>query len=92
MSQTANPVCIVTGVGAGTGATVCRRFTREGYRVGLPCAGEWREVLNTDSTYYAGAGIGNMGAVTAEERGWHDQPYSALLTLPPLSVLWLRPS
>jgi 1,4-alpha-glucan branching enzyme len=65
---------------------------REGYRVGLPCAGEWREVLNTDSTYYAGAGIGNMGAVTADARGWHEQPYSASLTLPPLSVLWLRPA
>jgi 1,4-alpha-glucan branching enzyme len=65
---------------------------REGYRVGLPRGGEWREVLNTDSTYYGGGGIGNMGAVAAEERGWHDQPYSASLTLPPLSVLWLRPS
>jgi 1,4-alpha-glucan branching enzyme len=65
---------------------------REGYRVGLPRPGAWREVLNTDSTYYAGAGIGNMGAVTAEERGWHEQPYSASLTLPPLSVLWLQPA
>jgi 1,4-alpha-glucan branching enzyme len=65
---------------------------REGYRVGLPRGGEWREVLNTDSTFYGGGGIGNMGAVTTEERGWHEQPYSASLTLPPLSVLWLRPA
>jgi 1,4-alpha-glucan branching enzyme len=65
---------------------------REGYRVGLPQPGEWQEVLNTDSTFYSGGGIGNMGAVTAEERGWHEQPYSASLTLPPLSVLWLRPA
>jgi 1,4-alpha-glucan branching enzyme len=65
---------------------------REGYRVGLPCGGEWREVLNTDSTYYAGGGIGNMGAIRSVERGFNDQPYSAALTLPPLSVLWLRPS
>jgi 1,4-alpha-glucan branching enzyme len=65
---------------------------REGYRVGLPSAGEWQELLNTDSTYYGGGGIGNMGKVAAEERGWHDQPFSAELTLPPLSVVWLRPA
>ena len=65
---------------------------REGYRVGLPQGGEWRELLNTDSTFYGGAGIGNMGKVTAEERVWYDQQYSAALTLPPLSVLWLRPA
>jgi 1,4-alpha-glucan branching enzyme len=64
---------------------------RESYRVGLPRAGDWHEVLNTDSTFYAGGGIGNMGKVTAEERPWHDQPFSAEVTLPPLSVIWLRP-
>jgi 1,4-alpha-glucan branching enzyme len=65
---------------------------REGYRVGLPRGGDWQELLNTDSTFYAGGGIGNMGKVTAEERAWHDLPYSASLTLPPLGVLWLRPA
>jgi 1,4-alpha-glucan branching enzyme len=65
---------------------------RERYRVGLPLQGRWEEALNTDSTYYGGAGIGNMGAVTADARGWHDQPFSAEVTLPPLSVVWLRPT
>ena len=65
---------------------------RDGYRVGLPLAGRWEEVVNTDSTYYGGTGVGNMGAVEAAERSWHDQPYSAEVTLPPLSVIWLRPS
>ncbi|HZQ82665.1 MAG TPA: 1,4-alpha-glucan branching enzyme, partial [Gaiellaceae bacterium] len=64
---------------------------REGYRVGLPLDGEWEELLNTDSTYYGGAGLGNMGKVTTEARAWHDQPFSAELMLPPLSVIWLRP-
>jgi 1,4-alpha-glucan branching enzyme len=64
---------------------------REGYRVGLPRGGRWEEVLNTDSSYYGGGGVGNMGAVTAEDRAWHDQPFSAAVTLPPLAVLWLRP-
>jgi len=63
---------------------------RERYRVGLPEGGAWTEALNTDSSYYGGSGLGNMGAVEAERRGWHDQPFSADVTLPPLSVVWLR--
>ena len=66
--------------------------TREGYRVGLPKGGDWVELLNTDSTYYSGGGVGNMGKVTAAEPGWHDQPFSAMITLPPLAVVWLRPA
>jgi 1,4-alpha-glucan branching enzyme len=64
---------------------------REGYRVGLPSPGRWREVLNTDSAYYGGADIGNLGGVSCEPQPWHDQPYSATLTLPPLAVVWLVP-
>src|SRR5215472_16468532 len=64
---------------------------RERYRVGLPDAGNWSEIVNTDSSYYGGSGIGNLGAVSAEPRDWHGQPYSADVTLPPLSVVWLRP-
>jgi 1,4-alpha-glucan branching enzyme len=65
---------------------------RENYRVGLPRGGKWTELMNTDSTYYGGTGIGNMGEVEAEERAWQDQPYSAVVTLPPLAVLWLCPA
>jgi 1,4-alpha-glucan branching enzyme len=65
---------------------------REGYRLGVPLAGAWTEIVNTDSTFYGGSGIGNLGEVLAEKRGWHEQPYSLELTLPPLAVLWLRPS
>jgi 1,4-alpha-glucan branching enzyme len=61
----------------------------EGYRLGLPMAGEWREIVNTDADLYAGSGVGNMGAVWAEETSWHGQPASATLRLPPLGVLWL---
>jgi len=64
---------------------------RPAYRVGLPRAGRWRELVNTDSEFYGGSGVGNMGGVEAEERPWHEQPYSAELTLPPLGVVWLVP-
>jgi len=64
---------------------------REGYRLGLPHAGRWVEVLNTDSGFYGGSGVGNLGGVMAEEGGWHDLPASASVTLPPLGVVWLVP-
>jgi 1,4-alpha-glucan branching enzyme len=64
---------------------------RAGYRVGLPRSGRWREILNTDSTFYAGSDIGNYGAVEAEAIGWHHQPCSGTVTLPPLGVVWLAP-
>ena len=64
---------------------------RDRYRVGLPTGGSWIEALNTDSSYYGGGGIGNLGSVEAEEQGWHGQRYSAEVTLPPLAVVWLRP-
>jgi 1,4-alpha-glucan branching enzyme len=64
---------------------------RSGYRIGLPRVGAWRELLNTDSTYYGGTDTGNLGGITAEPMGWHDQPFSAEVTLPPLGVLYLVP-
>jgi 1,4-alpha-glucan branching enzyme len=64
---------------------------RHGYRVGLPRGGRWRELLNTDDGRYGGGGVGNPGTIEAEQAPWHDQPYSAGLTLPPLGVLWLVP-
>jgi len=61
------------------------------YRVGLPAAGRWRELINTDAAEYGGSGVGNLGAVEAVAEPWHGQPASARLTLPPLAVLWLVP-
>jgi 1,4-alpha-glucan branching enzyme len=64
----------------------------EQYRLGLPIGGRWDEVVNTDSEVYAGSGVGNLGAVKAEEKSWHGQPFSTVLRLPPMGVLWLRPA
>jgi 1,4-alpha-glucan branching enzyme len=63
----------------------------EGYRVGLPQAGRWRELINTDAYGYGGSGTGNLGVVEAVAEPCHGQPASAQLTLPPLGVLWLVP-
>jgi 1,4-alpha-glucan branching enzyme len=64
---------------------------RHGYRLGLPRAGRWREAVNTDSGFYGGGDVGNLGGIEAEPIPWGGQPFSAKLTLPPLSGLWLVP-
>ncbi len=62
----------------------------EGFRIGLPRAGEWQEVLNTDAGLYGGTNMGNLGAVIAEAYPWHGLDHSGVVTLPPLGVLWLK--
>ena len=59
------------------------------YRVGLPSAGRWREMINSDATDYGGSGVGNMGLVESVAVPWHGRPTSAVLTVPPLGMLWL---
>ena len=62
----------------------------EGYRVGLPAAGRWDEVLNTDADAYMGSGVGNLGGVEAGPEPWHGQEASAVVRVPPLGTIWLR--
>ena len=64
---------------------------REGYRVGVPRAGFYQEVLNTDAALYGGSNVGNAGGVPSEAVPHHGQPFSLRLTLPPLAALVLRP-
>ena len=63
---------------------------RENFVLGVPRAGAWRELLNSDAKVYGGAGWGNLGAVEAAPLPAHGRPYSLTLTLPPLSTLFLR--
>ena len=63
----------------------------EGYRVGLPRAGRWRELINTDSAIYGGSDVGNLGGVKAVDEAWHGMPASAIITIPPLGMVWLAP-
>ena len=61
-------------------------------RMGLPEAGHWDEVLNSDSAVYGGGNRGNPGGLDAEATRWHGQAQSALVTLPPLSAVYFRQS
>jgi 1,4-alpha-glucan branching enzyme len=65
---------------------------RYGYALGVPVAGRWSEILNTDAAELGGSGVGNLGGVDALEvahRGW---PASVALTLPPLGAVYLERS
>ena len=61
------------------------------YRIGLPEAGEWVELLNTDATEFGGSGVGNLGGVRATNQPHGGQSASAEVMLPPLAALWLVP-
>jgi 1,4-alpha-glucan branching enzyme len=75
-------------------ALVVCNFTpvpRDGYRVGVPRAGVWHEVLNTDAESYGGTNKGNGGAVASQPVAGHGYADSLLLALPPLATLILAP-
>jgi 1,4-alpha-glucan branching enzyme len=61
---------------------------RRHYRVGVPCEGFWKEILNSNAKEYGGSGEGNCGGVQAERIPFHHRPFSITLTLPPLAALY----
>ncbi|MCA9176227.1 MAG: 1,4-alpha-glucan branching protein GlgB [Planctomycetales bacterium] len=72
---------------------VCCNFTpvvRRDYRVGLPTADYYHTVFNSDSHFYGGSNVGDDG-VQSEAIPHHGRPHSAMVTLPPLGVVILRP-
>ena len=82
---------------AGRSALVVCNFTpvpRLGYRVGVPAGvSAWREVLNTDSSHYGGSNMGNQhAALPVEAVAEHGREQSIVMTLPPLSALFLVPA
>jgi 1,4-alpha-glucan branching enzyme len=63
---------------------------RYDYRIGVPKAGRYREVINSDSEFYGGSNVGNGSApLHAEEQEWMNRSHSLLLKLPPLSGIVL---
>lgn len=73
-------------------AIVVSNFTpipREGYRVGVPAGGHYREAFNSDAAQYGGANLGNGGGRTAEAQQSHGQQHSLSLTIPPLATVIL---
>ena len=72
---------------------ICCNFTpnaHEGFTVGLPCAGTVKEILNSDESRFGGSGMTNARAVRTKRVPFGEQPYSAKVTLPPLSAVFFR--
>jgi 1,4-alpha-glucan branching enzyme len=57
--------------------------------IGLPSSGEWIELFNSDAEVFGGSGVGNYGAVHAQDQQWGSMPATAHVNLPPLGVLFL---
>ncbi|MDB5219553.1 MAG: 1,4-alpha-glucan (glycogen) branching enzyme GH3-type [Myxococcaceae bacterium] len=73
-------------------AVVACNFTpvpRHQYRIGVPRAGHWREIFNSDARDYGGSGHGNLGGVDAVPYPWNGRPSSVVVTLPPLGAIIL---
>ncbi len=63
---------------------------RQNYRVGVPDGGLYREILNSDSSYYEGSNVGNAGEIEAESIPCHNRKFSLNLILPPLAAVFLK--
>jgi 1,4-alpha-glucan branching enzyme len=60
---------------------------RYNYRLSVPEAGFWREIINTDAETYGGSNVGNYGGVQSEDRPWMGRQHSILIHLPPLATV-----
>ncbi len=73
---------------------VCCNLTpvvRNGYMLGVPQGGTYREIFNSDSTYYGGSNVGNGPAVHAEHVSHHGRSHRLEQNLPPLAIVVLKP-
>ena len=64
----------------------------EGYRIGMPRPGAWREVFNSDDLAFGGSGVVNTVDLVAEPIPWHGQEHSVTLRVPPLGGVYLVPA
>jgi 1,4-alpha-glucan branching enzyme len=93
---TNSPMSVIAFLRRGHGdddvVVVACNFTpvpRHQYRIGVPRAGHWREIFNSDARDYGGSGHGNLGGVDAVPYPWNGRPSSVVVTLPPLGAIIL---
>ncbi|MGD8784764.1 MAG: 1,4-alpha-glucan branching protein GlgB [Thioalkalispiraceae bacterium] len=63
---------------------------RHAYRIGVPQAGKYKEIFNSDSEYYSGSNVGNNGELASEPVSWMNRDHSISLSLPPLGCVLLE--
>ncbi len=64
---------------------------RHGYRIGVPSAGMYQEIFNSDAAMFGGSNLGNGGSAKAEPISFHGRPASMSILLPPLAVVVFKP-
>ncbi len=77
----------------GDPVVIAANFTpvpRHNYRLGVPFAGRWNEILNSDAAEYGGSGMGNMGGAESVPAAAHGRPQSLTVTVPPLGIVFFR--
>jgi 1,4-alpha-glucan branching enzyme len=77
----------------GSFVVVAVNFTpvpQTGYRLGVPKAGSYVELLNTDSAFYGGSNLGNGGTITASDGEWMHRPANLEISIPPLGAVVLQ--
>ncbi|MFO0960661.1 MAG: 1,4-alpha-glucan branching protein GlgB, partial [Isosphaeraceae bacterium] len=65
---------------------------REGYRIGVPVGGFYREILNTDAGCYGGSNMGNQGGTWAYDESYGGRPFHLSIRIPPLGVVYFKPT
>jgi 1,4-alpha-glucan branching enzyme len=60
---------------------------RYNYRIGVPAAGSWKEIFNSDAKKLWGSGIINYDAVKSDAERWHGKANSINITIPPLGAV-----
>lgn len=65
-------------------------IVRKGYKLGVPEAGFYQEILNSDSEMYFGSNVGNYGGKWANGDAWQDRPHSIYVDIPPLAIVGLK--
>lgn len=63
---------------------------RRGYRIGVPAAGVYREIFNSDWEVFGGSNVGNSRELFSEAIMWHDRAHSVQLTVPPLATVYFQ--
>jgi 1,4-alpha-glucan branching enzyme len=84
-----------SGRQSGDHVVVIVNFTpvvRRDYRIGMPSAGPYKEIFNSDDRRYGGSGVGNSGLLVPQALSWHGRAHSVPLTLPPLAAIYLAPT
>ncbi|MDZ5472634.1 1,4-alpha-glucan branching protein GlgB [Bacillus sp. 31A1R] len=68
-----------------------KNHTYEDYIVGVPKAGSYREVFNSNEIQFGGTGVVNKKVILAEDKVFHGKPFSIKMTIPPFGISILRP-